>query len=624
MNAQFFINEIGCNFNLRKPKSEKPTNVYFVARVRNKQIKLSTGVRVYPDQWNVKKQEAYISCRLTELDNENNTIVNEKIGKLKLYFSEYKQYLCDHPEEIERRAIILLKQYIYKDTMKKKTEKPATFIMKQIVEEKDIVDSSKNQYRFNIDKFKRFLDENSIPDAWESMNLNTFTRYQQHLIEEGKKGKKASSLKNIMSTFFAILRKASKRIDIPFKWEESNLESFELVKDKSNKELARNKGVALTEEQIKQLYEHQPSGTEKQIKKKMEIKDLFVLQCLVGQRISDMQKFFNGDNERDEENGTISIIQQKTGARAIIPLVPLAKEIIDKYTGAEIKYYKERQSKLNDDLRTIAREAGLDESITYEENGTKYTKPLYELLHTHCGRHSFITIMCRKGIPKEDIIIATGHENTKMVDEVYAHLTAKDKSRKVTSAFKKKLGDGIFDMGGQTEPEDDVQTPAPTAPARPKQKTDPFNHVFAGDLLLKLSRLKNKGIDITKLADTEEAVKILKDISRMDGIDKDKYRDNTQLRDKVAGIAAIVWFIAFKRNDAVLIQMFQNNIAELELGEIPFIEDIIGEDEFKSLKKYNMAFPGILEMIGTRSAKESSQYNKRGYLKSLLDFYGKE
>lgn len=366
MNAQFFINEIGCKFNLRKPKSEKPTNVYFVARVRNKQIKLSTGVRVYPDQWNVKKQEAYISCRLTELDNENNTIVNEKIGKLKLYFSEYKQYLCDHPEEIERRAIILLKQYIYKDTMKKKTDKPATFIMKQIVEEKDIVDSSKIQYRSNINKFKRFLDENSIPDIWESMNLDTFTKYQQHLIEEGKEdnkeGKKASTIKNIIKgTFFGVLREVSKRLDIPFKWEESNLESFDLVKDKSNKELARNKEVALTEEQIKQLYEYQPSGTENQIKKKTEIKDLFVLQCLVGQRISDMYKFFNGDNERDEENGTISIVQQKTGARAIIPLVPLAEEIIDKYTGAEIKYYKERRSALNGELKVIAQEAGLNE-----------------------------------------------------------------------------------------------------------------------------------------------------------------------------------------------------------------------------------------------------------------------
>ena len=451
MNAQFFINEIGCNFNLRKPKSEKPTNVYFVARVRNKQIKLSTGVRVYPEQWNVKKQEAYISCRLTELDNENNTIVNEKIGKLKLYFSEYKQYLCDHPEEIERRAIVLLKQYIYKDTMKKKTEKPATFIMKQIVEDKDIVDSSKIQYRTSIDKFKRFLDANGIPDTWESMNLDTFTKYQQYLIEDDRM---VSTVKNIIGgTLFPILRKASKRLDIPFKWDESNLDSFELVKDKSNKELAHNKEVALTEDQIKQLYEYQPTGTEKQVKKKTEIRDLFVLQCLVGQRISDMHKFFNGDNERDEENGTISIVQQKTGARAIIPLVPMAEEIIDKYTGAEIKYYKEKQTELNKNLKVIAKEAGLDEPITYEENGVKYTKPLYELLHTHSARHTFSTIMCRKGISREDIIIATGHENTKMLDEVYAHLTAKDKSKKVTSAFKKKLGDGIFDMGGQAEPE---------------------------------------------------------------------------------------------------------------------------------------------------------------------------
>lgn len=458
MNAQFFINEIGCKFNLRKPKSEKPTNVYFVARISNKQIKLSTGVRVYPGQWNVKKQEAYISCRLTELDNENNTIVNEKINKLKLYFSEYKRYLCDHPEEIERRAIILLKQYIYKDTMKKKTEKPATFIMKQIVEEKDTEESSKDQYRFNIDKFKRFLKENSIPDTWESMNLDTFIKYQQYLVEDGKK---ASTVKNIMKgTFFSVLRKASKRPDIPFKWDESNLESFELVKDKSNKELARNKEVALTEKQIKQLYEHQLTGTEKQIKKKMEIRDLFVLQCLVGQRISDMQKLFNGDNERDEENGTISIVQQKTGARSIIPLVPMAEEIINKYTGKEIKYYKEKRSELNKELKVIAQEAGLDELVTYEENGTKYTKPLYELLHTHSARHTFSTIMCRKGISREDIIIATGHENTQMLDKIYAHLTAKDKSKKVTNAFKKKLGDGIFDMGGQTEPENVPEKPS--------------------------------------------------------------------------------------------------------------------------------------------------------------------
>ena len=76
--------------------------------------------------------------------------------------------------------------------------------MKQIVEEKDIVDSSKKQYRFNIDKFKRFLDENSIPDTWESMNLETFTKYQQFLLKDNKEGKKASTVKNIIKgTFFS-------------------------------------------------------------------------------------------------------------------------------------------------------------------------------------------------------------------------------------------------------------------------------------------------------------------------------------------------------------------------------------------------------------------------------------
>lgn len=101
-----------------------------------------------------------------------------------------------------------------------------------------------------------------------------------------------------------------------------------------------------------------------------------------------MQKFFNGDNEMDEEAGTISIIQQKTKARAIIPLLPLAKEIISKYENKELLYYKERKSIVNEALKEVAEQAGLDEPITYEENGIKQTQPLYKLLHTHTARHT--------------------------------------------------------------------------------------------------------------------------------------------------------------------------------------------------------------------------------------------
>ena len=70
MTHQVFINEIvKANFNLRQPKSERPTNIYLIVRINQKQAKLSTGVKVYPEHWNIKKQEAYISCRLTESDN---------------------------------------------------------------------------------------------------------------------------------------------------------------------------------------------------------------------------------------------------------------------------------------------------------------------------------------------------------------------------------------------------------------------------------------------------------------------------------------------------------------------------------------------------------------------------
>lgn len=165
-------------------------------------------------------------------------------------------------------------------------------------------------------------------------------------------------------------------------------------------------------------------------------------------------------------------------------------------------------------------------------------------------------------------------------------------------------------MGGQAEPEGNEQTPAPTVPVKPKQKMDAFNHVFAGDLLLKLSRLKNKGIDITKLPDTEEAIRILKDIGRIDGIDKDKYKDNTQLRDKVAGIASVVWFIALKRDDMVLIQMFQNNITELGLESIFFNEDVMREPELASLLKSSEKTLRFVEILNLRNAEELEEYKK--------------
>ena len=403
------------------------------------------GVKVYPEHWNIRKQQAYVNARLSKLDNNNNTIANDRLSELKDMFLEFKHYLCEHPTDIEN-SITILRTRIYKNTMTTEIKKKsATTVMKEIIDAKQAASSTKEQQKLNVGKFERYLKENNISDTWESMNLNTFESYQKYLVDNGRG---SVTIRNIIqNTLFPLLKKVSKRVDIPFTWYDSNLNSFEFVKDESNKELASNKKVTLTEEQLKQLYDYPITGTELQVRKRTEIRDLFVLQCLVGQRVGDMQKFFNGDNEKDEEEDTISIIQQKTKARAIIPLTPLAKEIISKYQNTELKYYKPSNSNLNAELRIIAEEAGLNIPITFEDKDGKQVKPLFELVHTHTARHTFITIMCRRDIPKETIIIATGHEDTKMIDKVYSHLSNKDKAQKVSTAFKKKLDGDIFSMG---------------------------------------------------------------------------------------------------------------------------------------------------------------------------------
>ena len=445
MGRQIFINQMQCNFNLRQPKANKPTNIYLVVYLNNKQVKLSTGVKVYPEHWNIRKQQAYVNARLSKLDNNNNTIANDRLSELKDMFLEFKHYLCEHPTDIDN-SITILRTRIYKNTMTTEIKKKsATTVMKEIIDAKQAASSTKEQQKLNVGKFERYLKENNISDTWESMNLNTFEGYQKYLVDNGRG---SVTIRNIIqNTLFPLLKKVGKRVDIPFTWYDSNLNSFEFVKDESNKELASNKKVTLTEEQLKQLYDYPITGTELQVRKRTEIRDLFVLQCLVGQRVGDMQKFFNGDNEKDEEEDTISIIQQKTKARAIIPLTPLAKEIISKYQNTELKYYKPSNSNLNAELRIIAEEAGLNTPVTFEDKDGKQVKPLFELVHTHTARHTFITIMCRRDIPKETIIIATGHEDTKMIDKVYSHLSNKDKAQKVSTAFKKKLDGDIFSMG---------------------------------------------------------------------------------------------------------------------------------------------------------------------------------
>lgn len=561
------------NFNLFDPNTKKATSIYAIVYFKRKQYKINTGVKVYPSQWNKKRQLAVISAKQTKLDNYNNTIVNDKLKQILLSFEQSKLYLCEHIESIPN-LYELLKQYINPSmATKKKTINgvSATAQMSLLLSTVD-KDSTRNIYRGNINVFKRFLEDENITDTWENITEDNLEKYKEYLIG---KGQAVTTINNCLSSLKNILRKADKDKDIKFDFHTSGCDKVEKVKDLRSKEEKKSKQIPLTEKQVYELYNLKLSGRDE------EVRDVFVTQCLLGQRISDMPKLFAGNYKIITEN-TVEITVQKTGEQAIIYLFPIAKEILNKYSSG-FKYLKistdtvegEPESrdyvrKIDERIKNICKTAGFDEEITYtEQRGSKKTvikKKLHELIHTHLARHTFITLMCKMGIPKETVIIATAHENTKMIDEVYLHVSSHDKAQKLSEAIENKATGSMFVTHKKQE--------------ESKEETDIFNYIFAGDLLLKLNELFKKGINIENLPETETAIKVLKEVGRIDKIDKSKYANNEELKKKVSQICFIVWMMGIQTDDIQLIQLFQNNIISLGLNS-KSIKEVMTEKEIR-------------------------------------------
>lgn len=99
---QLFAQEIRVHYNLREPKGNKPTMVFLVVYINKKQIRISTGCKVYPKQWNSTR--AITGITLTKLDNCNNRILNAKIDELNTRFEEYKYYICNGFAELNIKS----------------------------------------------------------------------------------------------------------------------------------------------------------------------------------------------------------------------------------------------------------------------------------------------------------------------------------------------------------------------------------------------------------------------------------------------------------------------------------------------------------------------------------------
>jgi site-specific recombinase XerD len=143
-------------------------------------------------------------------------------------------------------------------------------------------------------------------------------------------------------------------------------------------------------------------------------RDIFVFQCLIGCRVSDLYKF----TWNNVINGAIEYIPKKTREDRVqtvrVPLSDTAREIMECYRdpARESLLPFISSQKYNDNIKEAFKKAGLDRMVTIIDQRTRQEvqKPIYEVASSHMARRSFIGNIYKKVKDPNLVGALSGHK----------------------------------------------------------------------------------------------------------------------------------------------------------------------------------------------------------------------
>lgn len=162
------------------------------------------------------------------------------------------------------------------------------------------------------------------------------------------------------------------------------------------------------------------------IERMQHARDIFVVGCLTGQRISDYSRINNNMIVRLDGKEFIMLIQQKTRKKIYIPLDIRVKRILEKYGGMLPKM---SASSINELIKLLAEIMGwtYEAKIDISRLGGKRKTRFCDLISTHTARRSFATNAYAAKVPISSIMAITGHSSEKTLRR-YLKQQAEDKA----------------------------------------------------------------------------------------------------------------------------------------------------------------------------------------------------
>ena len=130
-----------------------------------------------------------------------------------------------------------------------------------------------------------------------------------------------------------------------------------------------------------------------------QIRDCFIFQCYTGLAYTDLVNLTQDNIENDVIIGR----RKKTDVQFVVPLLPVAKQILEKY---------------NYQLPIISNQAY-----------NRYLKVLGDVsglnkqLHSHLARHTFACLLLNSGVDMKTISRTLGHSSMKITEKIYASMS---------------------------------------------------------------------------------------------------------------------------------------------------------------------------------------------------------
>jgi integrase len=191
--------------------------------------------------------------------------------------------------------------------------------------------------------------------------------------------------------------------------------------------------VYLTEEEILKIYNI--DLVEKGRPDLIESRDLFVFDCWVGLRYSDLTRI-----KPEHVNGnTIRIRTTKTGEDVVIPFHHIAQAIFRKYGNALPKAKSNPQ--YNADLKDIARLADLRDSVQrrriIRSTADCEWVEKWQQVTAHTARRSFATNCYKLGVPTRSIMAITGHKTEKAFNK-YIKISKEEHASIMAEIFQRQ------------------------------------------------------------------------------------------------------------------------------------------------------------------------------------------